>query len=307
MTSLVEEVQAAAIDQHVPLAVLLRKAKALSFKLDAPDISAWIERELNGYTDVDELPAYRQMLGQPKFFNPAYGRYFDLSADTPHMQSAMSSAKICEPVSSIEVIVHNGAGTSVHLSYPPEIQVLIMSGADLSGMKPSIQIPKSALFSVLDVVRNKVLDWALALEAKGVLGEGMTFSTEDKELAAEVTNNYVTNIYGDVTNSQLQQATENSSQTQTNIDFEQAEQIADNILNDIDKFDLEKDAVVKLNGDLDTIKTNLRTTDPDIDVIRQAFRSARNILEGAAGSVLATGYATEISAFLGSIPNILPA
>jgi len=53
---------------------------------------------------------------------------------------------------------------------------------------------------IVDAVRNRILDWALALEQRGVLGDGLSFSPEDRARAADVTYNITHNqtIHGDV-------------------------------------------------------------------------------------------------------------
>ena len=47
---------------------------------------------------------------------------------------------------------------------------------------------QTALRSVKDRVRNAVLEWALALEKKGVLGEGFSFKPEEIEAAKTIQN-----------------------------------------------------------------------------------------------------------------------
>ena len=60
-------------------------------------------------------------------------------------------------------------------------------------MKSAIYIGKQNLAGILDTVRNKILDWALELEKKGILGdEEMNFSDKEREQAQSVTiNNYI--------------------------------------------------------------------------------------------------------------------
>jgi hypothetical protein len=50
----------------------------------------------------------------------------------------------------------------------------------------------SQVRAVPERIKDKVLEWALALERAGVTGDGMTFSVKDKEIAQTVTFN----IYG---------------------------------------------------------------------------------------------------------------
>lgn len=57
--SLLRDIQEAAIDGKSQVATLLRKCKVLSARLGSEEFSRWIDNELNGYANQDELPAYR--------------------------------------------------------------------------------------------------------------------------------------------------------------------------------------------------------------------------------------------------------
>ena len=57
--SLLREIQDAAIDSNTELAVLLRKCKVLAARLGNPEFKKWVENELSGYDEIDDLPDYR--------------------------------------------------------------------------------------------------------------------------------------------------------------------------------------------------------------------------------------------------------
>ena len=63
MAGLVDELQADALDESIHVMALLRKAKAVSVKLNAPSISAWIDNELQGYRSNEDIPEYRHVRG----------------------------------------------------------------------------------------------------------------------------------------------------------------------------------------------------------------------------------------------------
>jgi len=67
--SLVEQLQAEALDRSVPTEDLLRKAKVVAAKLDLPDFLAWIEKELGGYDAGDAVPSYRVVSGEVRGWN----------------------------------------------------------------------------------------------------------------------------------------------------------------------------------------------------------------------------------------------
>lgn len=62
-------------------------------------------------------------------------------------------------------------------------------------------------YRILSTVRNKILDWALLLEESGIIGEGMTFSDEEKKKAQDtkVINNYTNNFYSKVSDVEMKQ------------------------------------------------------------------------------------------------------
>jgi hypothetical protein len=59
--SLLREIQATAVDSSSDIATLLRKCKILAFRLGNDDFKNWIDQELNGYSEISDLPQYRKI------------------------------------------------------------------------------------------------------------------------------------------------------------------------------------------------------------------------------------------------------
>jgi hypothetical protein len=91
------------------------------------------------------------------------------------------------------------SGGSLELGLTPsEMSVLMGCISDIDLVRLYRCTSPSALAGILDAVRNKILDWALELESHGVLGEGMTFSAQERQAAASVTiHNYGSLVQGD--------------------------------------------------------------------------------------------------------------
>lgn len=53
----------------------------------------------------------------------------------------------------------------------------------------------SEIAGIIDSVRNILLEWSLKLEKDGILGDGITFSKEEKEKASTV-NYHIQNFSG---------------------------------------------------------------------------------------------------------------
>ena len=73
MSSLIEQIQADAINREVPTSDLLRKVKLASAKLKLPKVEQWVDLELKGYKDDGQLPEYRITKGVLQAFNPYFG------------------------------------------------------------------------------------------------------------------------------------------------------------------------------------------------------------------------------------------
>ena len=52
------------------------------------------------------------------------------------------------------------------------------------------------LATVIDAVRTMILNWSLKLEEEGILGEGLSFSEEEKQKAATSTQIRIENFQG---------------------------------------------------------------------------------------------------------------
>ena len=83
--------------------------------------------------------------------------------------------------------------------------------AEISDMPESMQIVLSVsthfLNSIMEQVKNCLLDWTIKLDAAGILGDGMRFSQEEtnmaKEIPQQINNYYGTVVNGDISQSQV--------------------------------------------------------------------------------------------------------
>jgi hypothetical protein len=72
--SVVEQLQAAAIDPRIKVSDLVRRAKLVASKLGLGDFERWADAELQGYPAGAVIPAYRQARGTPIWLHPTRGR-----------------------------------------------------------------------------------------------------------------------------------------------------------------------------------------------------------------------------------------
>lgn len=185
--SMVLELQHLAQRSDTPVTELLRRAKTLAVKLDLDDARTWIEHEINGYPPNVELPPYRVIPSELKLMNPYHGWQPVIWGGPGQLQEHFAKANFRQPIAEVEVIVKQGAGEPRASLTQNEMDALLQTSNDEFKYLPAERFFSGTSFvGIVEGVRAKVLDWSLALEKRGVLGEGMTFNEKEKREAAEV-------------------------------------------------------------------------------------------------------------------------
>ncbi len=185
MLGLVLELQADAMNRDVRCSDLLRKALVVSRKLAVEKIEGWLRHELNGYPlDDDEVPDYREIHGQIKVWNPYHG-WQPLNFGNSKEAELLSRRRIMQPIAELDSLLENKDGDALQVPFPQNIVNSLMAGMDVP-LQPTLHVSRTEIVGILNAARNTVLEWALELEKEGVIGEGMTFTKEEKQAAEQV-------------------------------------------------------------------------------------------------------------------------
>ena len=85
-----------------------------------------------------------------------------------------------------------------------------MDGFHQQWVLPFRRVSQIQVATITDRVRNIILDWALELESRGIVGNGMTFSQEEQRRAVEqhVQIANFQGVFGDVNHSSVSQQLE---------------------------------------------------------------------------------------------------
>lgn len=300
MSGLVLELQRDALNNNIEITTLLRKAFVISKKLGITDVEEWLNQELNGYFICEnDLPEYREIHGILKAHNRVRG-LIPFHIKDPELSKMLSSRKISQSIGELESLLHTNNEGSFCLSFPPDIRDDLMQGMELA-MEPILKVAHNQVYGILDCLRNEILNWALELEAKGVKGEGMTFSNDEKKVAESVVYK-ITNNIGSMQNSQLQQASDNSTQSfEFSIKNEDIAQFLEMLRASVDSLKLQPDDKEELKADISTIDNQLSSPKPKKVIIFESLKSVRNIIEGTTGSLVATGLLAQLGAIITSV------
>lgn len=198
MSGLVEQLQADSLDQSVLVSTLLRKVKVAAVKLQLSDTVTWADNELKGYSDG--VPPYRTVVGR-SMARDHFGRWLPLGG-AEQVLDVLRSRPMGQAISSLEDL-KGAAGDSLMMPYSPRL----LKALDLEEFEAAHFISRSSVVAIIDHVRNLVLDWALDLERAGIMGEGVTFSSSERMVAA---SSHI-NIHVDGPNARLNIASQDSS------------------------------------------------------------------------------------------------
>ncbi|MBD2072675.1 hypothetical protein H6F86_01980 [Phormidium sp. FACHB-592] len=212
MSSLVLELQEDALDTSVTVLSLLRKALVVARKLKIQEFQHWIQNELDGYPEGLELPQYRFMYGELKAYNPVHGWVPVIIA--PEIQKFISKRPAHQPISQIESLFENTKNANSSLVTMPAGLDDLLRSYDRIDYEMAIHIDPSQARGVLEAVRDIVLNWSLKLDEDGILSEGMTFSQEEKQIAAQ----YDYSSFQQIINIRLSQMQNSSSESQSNLE-----------------------------------------------------------------------------------------
>ena len=280
MPALVPELVNMASDPNVSTADLLRRALVVARRLDVPDLVDWITSELNGYRG--DVPDYRCLFGELMVFNDVRGHYIQCETrGDPEVAAALRFHKEHQSVSVLEQIA---AGTgSIVRHFPLERERELMASMPIP-LRPAVVFSKAQVLGIIDSARNRVLDWALDLEGRGIIGEGMSFTPQEKQAVQQ--QHY---HFGNVSGSQIQIGSNGSTQTQANttsIDLEALGGLVEALGAALDRGTVQGDAADELRAELATLRAQAASPKPKWEIIKATARTIKTVAEGAAGNIL---------------------
>jgi len=281
--SLVLELQKAALDHHLSVSHLLRKALVVARKLKLSEFQKFVDTELTGY--IASVPEYRIIRGSCMVKNPFHG-YQPLNFPKEEIANSLSRRGVNSAIAELESLINdNNSKAILTMRYPTEIECDLSS--QLHGLIPELVVGRDQIVGILDSVRNIVLNWSLKLEEDGIVGEGMSFSEKEKQTASRITNiNYISQMVS----SQLQQGTSNTVKyTETNqMNFKAVRELLEQIKEQLVNMNNQPEQKAEFQADIYTIESQINSPKPKEGIIRESLDSIRRILEGGAGNLLSS-------------------
>ena len=281
MRSIILDLQNEIVSSNQKVSDLLRKTYIIARKLKIVDFERWIHNELNGYKEKSDIPHYRTMVGELRGLNPFHG-WLPVIIPDAEIQKILTQHKNFQGIPDLENLIGmEEVKRGIHVPLPDAYSSF--TGHET---KYKLQLSIVQINTIIETVKNIILEWLLKLEEDGIMGDDLTFSNEEKEKA--IKNNYTVNyFYGNVTGSQIQQNTINSSQD-LSFDFEKLKEIINLLKENVNNISQDNDNK-ELSHAILAVETELKKDKPKTNIIQELLKTIRNILEGVAGNIIAAG------------------
>lgn len=208
MSSLIEELQFDLTNHKLKLSTILGKALLVASKLDVDDIQEWLKLEIYGYIDEkNNVPDYRMLYGRPQGYDRRTGDWLDINMKGFPKGLDLKKFIMPNPISDLETDLENIDNEMLLLEYPEDINEQLCKLIDTD--RTGFIFTKTQFSSIINHVRNKLIEWTIKLEKSGVYGIENRFTDEDISKAKTV----IINIYqGNVNDSQINNSSSNSNQ-----------------------------------------------------------------------------------------------
>ncbi|WP_131740284.1 AbiTii domain-containing protein [Actinomadura roseirufa] len=210
--SILQEIISSASGDQLPTAVLLRKVKVLAARARIQPLEAWVEHELNGYPQGENVPSYRGPFDAEVRGN-FVGPFNSSTNNAPIPPSslpkelrdgALFKVEFRQGLPELEDLVARSRNSEDPLRVPwpsdavPYVNQLIEDGkARMYPMMGLVQawkpVSPSQVRGILDTVRNRVLDLALSIETEDPDAGERAGSSLSEERGNQIFN---TAIYG---------------------------------------------------------------------------------------------------------------
>jgi AbiTii len=201
--TLLEDIQNAAVDAKSDLGTLLRKCKLLASRLGSQSLEDWLIWESNGYPQDVEVPEYRIWSLEVKgHFSGSFGSALrnapiPIACLPEKMRKHYKRYECRQSIASIEEILKKSDGGTVEVS-TGDLALILGTKVyqDQNCIQAWAEFSTGQLVELVNTVRNRILDFALAVWKEApTAGDSGTEITPKIE-AKRVTQIFNTTVYG---------------------------------------------------------------------------------------------------------------
>jgi hypothetical protein len=279
--------------ENASLTDALLKTKILLYQIGKKELVEWVNNELNGYANQDEIPLYRivpsEVVGH--LINGMWQtprQPIPLGHLNPKQRESLEKAKMGEPLAVLETIASQKTGV-IQRHIPIEVNALLERGLanDFKVMSAWCEASVQSINSILVHVRSNLLDFLLELRDK--IGEETTdINIKERVGSLDISNMFNHTILG---SHNIFVFGHHNIQT-VSLDLDSISSLRNflqQLKGQLPKFDLRQEAEEQAVMQIDTLEKELTKPQPNSSVIQ----TAGNILFGLLMGV-SSNFATDL-------------
>jgi len=302
--SLIHDIQAAAISQTTDIPTLLRMCKLLAARISHEQFAQWVDKELNGYPNVDSLPDYRvvQVESYGQFigaFSRADRMQIPVSVLPKEIQKRYCHAYMGSSISAYSALIEGDKTGSLQEQWPLNLAIHYASKImhDMQCVSAWKEIPIGAVVRLLDSVKTRILGFAIDLEREAPNAGDTPIGGLPPLSSEKMTQIFNTNIHGNVGN--VSNSGENFMQTAT-VQVQAGNW--DSLEEKLADFGIKPEDITDMRTELDLAATSNSDEEKSKVAGNWIGRLAARAGSGAAGigiEIAASGIAKAIASYLG--------
>lgn len=184
-----------------PLNNPLFKTKVLASRIRHMHLLEWVESELSGYNEKNDLPLYRKSRGIIKgTFKNGFAQYNNVEIPVGHLKEdilkMVSSISNYDCISSIEGLLDK---RGVVITIPPRKKSFLENSIRKLGnpyfefLHVYLEIPATFLPNIISNVRSKLLEFMLALEQEFGIEADITILSKNNQTITQIMNTIINN------------------------------------------------------------------------------------------------------------------
>jgi hypothetical protein len=209
--------------------------------------------------------------------------------EDPKQAEAVSERACGQSIPELEGLSKDKTEGVLAMPFPKDYETQLVRS--LRGLtQPSLHVQRTRVLGIIEHVKTIILNWTLKLEEEGILGEGITFSTQEKAKATSSPVSHVTNFYAPVGQSQVQHDSQGAVQIATGGDVTAdsvyiglVKELVPKVKDAVGKLGLDQSQADEIKSEVETIEAQSRSPKPKRSIIRSSFETIQRILENGAG------------------------
>lgn len=181
INNLLINLQQELLDSKCDIVCALRKAHIIAVKLNLTEFDAWIMSELNGYGYENRMnaPSYRAVKGKLEALEP-YTGWRSVQFKDSEMEKMVCENRLWQPVGELQEL-YTGNSDGIIRCYLSGEQANILSSMvhAQTQLEFAVCLSPHLLKSIIEIVKNNLLDWIIELEKETSFEVNATLDSEE--------------------------------------------------------------------------------------------------------------------------------